>query len=254
MNRIIIRWLVIVFILIQKIAGAQSPASLYTEAQMAYQNKDYKKAINRYQLILKQDAISFEVYYNLGNAYFKCDSIGRAIQYYEKARKIAGDEEDIMYNLKIAQSKTVDKIEPMPEFIVTSTWRNLVNTKSADLWGNYSLFNFCFVFILLVVFRLVPSPATKKIIFATSGIFLLLAVWFYMLAQSKYNADNAVLKGVLIDAVAEVKSAPSATSTDLFVIHEGIHFKILAQQSSWCKIRLDNGNVGWISNQKVGEI
>ena len=75
-----------------------------------------------------------------------------------------------------------------------------------------------------------------------------------MLAKSRTNADNSVNQGVVIVGSAAIKSAPQNSSTDLFVIHEGTVFKILENQSDWFKIRLDNGNLGWIQKNAIGEI
>jgi hypothetical protein len=227
---------------------------LYLTAQKAYKNLDYAKAIASYRQIIANDALAPEVFYNLGNCYFKTDSIGKAIQYYEKARKLIGDDDDLMHNLKMAHNRTVDKIEPMPEFVVTSTWKNIVNFKTADAWANYSLINFALVFIALILFQLAKQPSLKKTFFGLSILLALIASLFYMLAKSRTNADNSVNQGVVIVGSAAIKSAPQNSSTDLFVIHEGTVFKILENQSDWLKIRLDNGNLGWIQKNAIGEI
>ena len=235
-------------------ASATDNQTLYSAAQKAYKSQDYSKAIVAYHKILDNDVISSEVFYNLGNCYFKTDSIGRAIQYYEKARKLIGDEEDLMHNLKMAHTKTVDKIEPMPEFVVTSTWKNIVNSNTADTWSKYALFNFAFIFMGLVFFQFVSKPSLKKMFFGLAVLFALTTVMFYTLAKSRNNADNSISHGVLIVASSAAKSAPQENATDLFVIHEGTVFKIIENQSDWIKIRLENGNLGWIQKNTLGEI
>jgi len=228
--------------------------AVYVNAQNEYKSKDYAKAIISYHKILANDVLAPEVFYNLGNCYYKIDSIGKAIQYYEKARKLIGDEEDLMHNLKLAHAKTVDKIEPMPEFVVTSTWKNIVNFKTADTWANYALINFVFVFIAFVLFQLVKQPSLKKTFFGLALLLSLLTSMFYMLAKSRSNADNSVNQGVLLVGSSAVKSEPENTATDLFVIHEGAVFKIIEIQSDWMKIRLDNGSLGWLQKNAIGEI
>ena len=227
---------------------------LYLNAQKAYKNQDYASAIASYQKILSNEIMSSEVYYNLGNCYYKTDSIGKAIQYYEKARKLIGDEDDLMHNLKMAHNRTIDKIEPMPEFVVTSTWKNIVNFNTADAWANYALINFAFVFVTLVLFQLVNQPSLKKTFFALALLLALITGMFYILARSRSNADNFVNQGVVINSSASVKSAPQNTATDLFLIHEGTVFRIIENQTDWLKIRLDNGNLGWIQKKAIGEI
>jgi tetratricopeptide (TPR) repeat protein len=228
--------------------------ALFLNAQSAYKSQDYSKAISAYQQILANEVTAPEVFYNLGNCYFKIDSIGKAIQYYEKARKLISDDEDLMHNLKMAHNRTVDKIEPMPEFVVTSTWKNIVNFKTADTWANYALLNFAFVFISLMLFQLAKQPSLKKTFFGLSLLLMLVTTMFYMLAKSRTNADNSINQGVVIIGSAAIKSAPQSASTDLFVIHEGTVFKILENQNDWLKIRLDSGNLGWIEKKAIGEI
>jgi uncharacterized protein YgiM (DUF1202 family) len=142
----------------------------------------------------------------------------------------------------------------MPEFVVTSTWKNIVNFKTADTWANYALLNFAFVFISLMLFQLAKQPSLKKTFFGLSLLLMLVTTMFYMLAKSRTNADNSINQGVVIIGSAAIKSAPQSASTDLFVIHEGTVFKILENQNDWLKIRLDNGNLGWIEKKAIGEI
>lgn len=227
---------------------------LYLNAQNAYKNQDFTAAISAYKQILANNVVAPELFYNLGNSYYKVDSIGRAIQYYEKARKLIGDDDDLMHNLKFAHNRTVDKIEPIPEFVVTSTWKNIVNFKTADTWANYMVINFVLVFVSLIIFQLAKQSALKKVFFSFSIALMGLTAMFYTLAKSKTNADNSVSQGVVIVASSSVKSAPQNSSTDLFLIHEGTVFRIIENQTDWCKIRLDNGSLGWIQKSAVGEI
>ena len=228
--------------------------AIYVTAQKAYQEKDYVKALESYKSILNNNVEAAELYYNIANCYYKIDSIGRAIQYYEKARKIVGDDDDIMFNLKIAHAKTVDKIEPMSEFIMSSTWKSIVNSKTIDSWANYSLLNFSLIFVALILFSITRLPALKKLFFGIAVLLLLLSILFYFLAKSRSLADSTINQGVVIQNSLPIKSAPQENATDLFVIHEGTIFKILEDQTLWLKIRLDNGNVGWVKKQAIGEI
>lgn len=253
-NRLFIAFLFVLLNMVVANVFALENKVLYLNAQNAYKNRDYAASINYYQQILANDAIAPEVFYNLGNCYYKSDSIGRAIQYYEKARKIIGDEEDLIHNLKLAHNRTVDKIEPMPEFVVTSTWKNIVNYKTADQWANYAVINFVFVFVALVLFQLAKQSNLKKTFFGMGILLVFISGLFYILARSRSHADSSVNQGVIIVNSSAVKSAPQTSSTDLFVIHEGTVFKIVDNQTDWIKIRLDNGNLGWIQKNAIGEI
>jgi uncharacterized protein YgiM (DUF1202 family) len=116
------------------------------------------------------------------------------------------------------------------------------------------IINFALVFVSLIFFQLARQSSLKKTFFGFSIGLLILTGIFYLLAKSRTNADNSINKGVLIIASSPVKSAPINASTNLFVIHEGTVFKIIELQNDWVKIRLDNGNIGWIAAQAIGEI
>src|SRR6187455_2725816 len=86
------------------------PLKVYHEANIAYQKQEYEQSIKLYEDLVKNGDISFTVYYNLGNAYFKSGNFSKAILNYERALKISPDDEDANFNLKIASLKVVDKI------------------------------------------------------------------------------------------------------------------------------------------------
>ncbi len=227
---------------------------LFTKAGKAYQDKDYAMAIKLYREILEKDYASSELYFNLGNAYFKADSLGRAIQFYEKAYKLNAGDEDLNYNIKMAQALTIDKIEPLPEFIIASTWKNFVNSKTADQWGIFSLITFSLIFGILIIFYISGSPNLKRIMFVSAILMTTVSVMFFILASSRKSNDLKAMKGVVLASSASVKSAPQEAGTSLFVIHEGTTFKILDKSKRWYRIRLDNGNSGWLSAGEIGVI
>jgi tetratricopeptide (TPR) repeat protein len=226
----------------------------YQNAGKAYESKNYLQALKLYQSILETNLASSEVYFNTGNCYFKLDSIGRAIQYYEKAHNLNASDEDYNFNLKMAQAQTIDKIEPLPEFIIASTWRNFVNSQTADNWGRWCIVFISLTFLLLIIFYVTKIPNLKRVLFLGSIFFIVISAAFYGLASIKKSNDSKALKGVILASSVEIKSAPINNSTNLFVVHEGTVFKIIEKNNLWCRIRLDNGNSGWINSQLIGEI
>ncbi|MBL4587510.1 MAG: tetratricopeptide repeat protein, partial [Flavobacteriales bacterium] len=93
---------VIYLLLLTSLSGFAQVGNLKSEADQAYISEDYSKATELYEQILSQEYVSAEVHYNLGNAYFKTGNIAPAILHFERAKKLAPNDEDIIFNLKLA--------------------------------------------------------------------------------------------------------------------------------------------------------
>jgi len=81
------------------------------KAEKAYDSKKYKEAITSYEKLISDGYKSYQLYFNLGNSYYRNNDLGKAIYYYELARKIEPNDEDVRINLAISSGKTTDKID-----------------------------------------------------------------------------------------------------------------------------------------------
>ncbi len=226
--------------------SAETPAQLFDVANTAYKNKDYDLAISAYTKVLDQGYKTAEVYYNLGNAYYKKDEIGPAVLNYEKAHKLAPSDEDIRYNLKLANLKTVDRLIPVPRLSIAEKWDRFIASQSSHSWAVISI---AFVWLALICFAAYLFVTSFRRIGFYMGIAMLLFAAFsgtlsYSQTQVEYGADQAIL----MSANAYIKSAPDASSTDLYMVHEGIKLNILDKVGDWSKVRLSDGKVGWIQH------
>ena len=198
--------------------------------------------------MLDQGYVSWEVFYNAGNTYFKLGKIPDAILYYEKARKLSPGNDDIEYNFSLARSRITDKIEPVPELFLRTWWRELRDQLSVDQWAWLSIGGFI---ILLVFFSLVilsRSPAWKRFSFWTGMTFLILTLATVILASQSYREINSEDEAIIFTPTVTVKSSPNKGSVDLFVIHEGTKISITDQVEGWSEIRIADGSEGWVKN------
>ncbi len=222
---------------------SQQPSQLYASANALYKNNQFEEAAVAYEKILMQGYRTPEVYYNLGNSYFKLHNTGKSVLNFERAHKLAPEDEDIAHNLKLAQLKAVDKLIPVPQLGIVTSWNNLLTSQSSKGWGIFAL---AFLWASLVLFVLYYFLLKSKWLFALCSLLFVFSVASVSLAfkqsQAEENSDTAIL---LVENV-NVKSAPDANGTDLFTIHEGIKFQILDHVGNWNKIRLADGKVGWI--------
>lgn len=229
----------------------QGAEQWFEQANAAYNAGLYDSARVCYERILATDVESVPVYYNLGNAYYKMREFPMAIYYYEKALKLDPSNEEVQTNLAIANQAIVDKIEPVPESFIVKGWRNARAMLSGDSWAWCSIV--CFALLLLSLFLFLRSRKVglRKLGFF-AGIVLLLAfalsvIFATQLKQTAQTQDQAILTTPTV----MVKSSPSEESVDLFVLHEGAKVSILESSNGWCKIRIANGSVGWLTEDSM---
>ena len=222
-----------------------------TEADSAYVRGQYQQAIAQYEALLKQGA-SADLYYNLGNAYYRTENIPEAVLNYERALLLSPGDRDIRFNLQIARSKTFDKIVPESEMFFVTWYRSLVSMMSVDGWARTALVALALTIILLLVYLFSDRIWLRKAGFFGGVALLVLFVAANIFAwQQKKDLLNR--KGAIIFAPAvTVKSTPAANGTDLFILHEGTKVEITdGSMKEWKEIRLADGKEGWIESKHM---
>ena len=228
-----------------------SHAVIKAEADSAYVRGQYQQAIRDYEALLKQGA-SAELYYNLGNAYYRTENIPEAVLNYERALLLSPGDRDIRFNLQIARSKTFDKIVPESEMFFVTWYRSLVSLMSVDGWARTALIALALTIVLLLVYLFSYRIWLRKTGFFGGVVLLLLFVGANIFAwQQKKDLLNR--KGAIIFAPAvTVKSTPAVNGTDLFILHEGTKVVITdGSMRDWKEIRIADGKEGWIESKHI---
>ena len=238
-------------LLLLLLVSGQSANELYKTASAQYKAGQFEQAQASYEKIISQGYRTSEVYYNLGNCYFKLNNTGKTILNFEHAHKLAPEDEDIAHNLKIAQLKVVDKLIPVPQMAIVSNWNSFTTSQSSKGWGVFAL---GFVWIALIVFAVYLFVAKKGFVLFLGILLLFLSIASGSFAFKQSNAEEDSSEAVLLTENVNVKSAPDANGTDLFTIHEGIKFQILDHVGNWNKIRLADGKVGWVEKNLFEKI
>ena len=250
-NILVIIWLLCIgFGLTQ----AQNYDSLFHKANAAYDNEFYLEAIDSYMQVLDLGYESASLYYNIGNACFKLEDYPSAILYYEKAKRISPNNEDILNNLSVANTKIVDKIEPVPELFFKKWWRAFYNMFSTDTWAGISVGGFMLFFILLAFYLLSRFIRIRKIAFYTGMVIFALTFFTFLVSLQKYKTFHNEKEAIIFIPTITVKSSPNPNSVDLFVIHEGSKVEIKDQVGEWYEIRIANGSVGWLPASSLRKI
>jgi tetratricopeptide (TPR) repeat protein len=221
------------------------------EADSAYVRGEYQQAIKDYEALLKQGA-SADLYYNLGNAYYRTENITRAVLNYERALLLSPSDRDIRFNLQMARSKTIDKIIPEQEMFFVTWYHSLISLASVDGWARTALISLALAIILALVYLFSNPIWLRKVGFF--GAFLMVAVFLCSnLFAHQQKQQLLHRKGAIVIAPAvTVKSTPAQNGTDLFILHEGAKVTITdASMKDWKEIRLADGKEGWIETRQI---
>lgn len=224
--------------------GNTSPKESFDLAVSKYDEQEYDQAREIFAgLTYMNDP---QIYYNLGNAYYRLGNMAKAILYYEKSIKWGGTNDDIEYNLQQARSFLKDDIKMAPELLVWQYWKNISTTFTANTWSILALiFLIAFVLSLLIYGRLGLKPSALSL----SAVLCIFAIFGYALALTKHRLETVSIAAIVTHPSVAVKSEPSTSAKDLFIIHAGIKLKLLQESREWYEVKLPNGNVGWIKEE-----
>ena len=234
--------------------GTSAKAVTKNNADTEYQKGNYQQAIRDYEEILKNGE-SAEIYFNLGNAYYRTDNITKAVLNYERARLLSPGDDDINFNLQFARSKTIDKITPESEMFFVTWYKSLVNFTSVDNWAKTGILCIVMTLLLVLLYLFGPQLMLRKIGFfgglAFFVIFLLSNLFAFQQKQALDNRTGAIV----ISPSVNIKKTPAKNSADQFVLHEGTRVDIIDKgMTDWRCIRVGDGREGWIETKAIEEI
>lgn len=237
---------VLSFALSSLLTLAASPSETKTLADSAYVRADYETAVKLYSQLVEENA-SAEVCYNLGCAYYRTEDIAHSILWFERALKLDPSNKDVLFNLELARTKTIDKIIPQHEFILFTYFRSMTNWFSLRTWTIVALLSFVLVLASLLVFWASGSITVRKVSFSSALVLLLLTILSNVCASQQKNFKQSMSSAIITSSSVTVKSTPAENGNDLFVLHEGSKVEILdASLKQWCEVSIADGKQGWI--------
>jgi tetratricopeptide (TPR) repeat protein len=230
-----------------------SANTLQERAEEAYAKERYPEALQLYTRLLGGGE-SANIFYNIGNCYYRMDSIHRAVLYYEKALLLSPADEEIRFNLEMARAKTTDRITPQGEMFFVTWSRGLCNLMSEHAWAVTAILCFLLFLVSIALVILLPDSLYYRIGFYTAIVTFVLCVVANLFAyQQKSHLDNRDTAIIMVPTV-KVRSTPSDTGTELFVIHSGTKVFIEDETATWYGIHLSDGKNGWIEKSDVEKI
>lgn len=227
-------------------SNAQMKDATKAEGDSAYIKEDYASAIQIYETLLNKGEAA-EVYYNLGNSYYKIGEIAKAVLNYERALLLNPGNGDIRANLEVARAKTIDKVDPTPEIFFVSWTKSLINSMSVDVWATWGIISFILFIIALYFFIFSKQIVWKKTGFISGIIFLIITICANLFASQQKDELINRSEAIVMNPSVTVRSTPSESGTSLFILHEGR--KVSVKDNSmkeWKEIHLEDGKVGWV--------
>lgn len=241
---------IILVLLLGLFANGQSEA-LFKKATAAYNDGEYKEAVELYDSILENGQHSAALYFNLGNAHYKLNEIALSIYYYEKALLLKPKDPEILNNLGYAQNMTLDAIDTMPETGLSKIYKTVTNKLSFDQWAYMGVI-FMFLFVLLyILFYYFQYSSRKRWAFIGSMISLFISIIAVAFGFVQYNDFSQDQPAIVFADEIEIKAEPNAKSDQVFILHAGTKVNVLDQLNDWKKIKIADGKTGWISSKDI---
>ena len=219
----------------------------------AYNESDFERAIDEWRTCVDNGMADADLYYNLGNAYFRNGNLGFSIFYYKQALRLRANDDDIQHNLKYAQAMTKDKVdEDEEENPILATLFNVHHALSLKAQLFVLLVIFWIIAFVFIARRLVAGERNKNI--CTGVVFALSIVFCVVGASAAYKVIvlETDITGVVTAKDADVTSAPSDKSQTLNTLSEGTSFEVLGIQGNFAEIRLGEKVKGFVKLSDVG--
>lgn len=242
--------LILLFILSSFIIATEQDEMMKV-ANNFYQNKQYNEAIEKYNSILDLNYESAALYYNLGNTYYRLNQIGKAILNYERALKLDPNNEDLQHNLAIAKAHTTDKINEVPKLFLIEWWEALISSLSITMWQVLVILFYLVLLVSITLFFVTKSGATQKITVISGLISFSFAIILSIILFTNVQRESSTEFGIVTANTISAKQSPNESSDDVFVIHEGLKVIVQDSFSNWYKIKLSDGNVGWLPKNSM---
>jgi tetratricopeptide (TPR) repeat protein len=220
--------------------------SLFMNANRLYHQGDFEPALEGYHEIVLKGFESADLYYNMGNAAYRSNSIGHAILYFEKALKLEPAHEDATHNLEFVSRYRLDTFDEVPHLFLGAWIHWFVQLFTEKTWSILALLFFMVLLSGLLVYLFSRQIVLKKLGFINGLVALLLFIITFSSALSRYRDIVNPDAGIILAPSVVVRSSPSESGTELFILHEGTEIEMKEVVSGWQNIKVPDGREGWI--------
>ncbi|NIJ43828.1 tetratricopeptide (TPR) repeat protein [Wenyingzhuangia heitensis] len=240
-----------IFAMFISFVSAQESQNVFKEANNYYRAEDYTKAIKSYKAILEQGLESSEVYFNLGNAYYKTNKMAEAIYSFEKALVLNPSNQDAKTNLAYANRSIIDSIKTIPKSTLDKFNDNVLALLSYNTWAKIAVASSLLAGLVWMFFFFSTQPGVKKMFF-TLGVIISITCFIGLgVASQQYIKTKNTVYAIVFSDEVSVKNAPRNSALEIFSLHQGTKLKVLDKVGNWHKVKIADGQVGWIPKESI---
>lgn len=232
----------------------QNLQELFSSANDLYRQEKIEQAIELYQKIESEGMVSSELFYNLGNSYYKLNKVGPSIFYYEKALELNPLNQDVKNNLVFAKRLALDNIEELPKTVFQKINSNFLQKISYNQWAIIAIIFSLIGSMLFMVFYFTNTPAKKRFYFVLSSLSFILFILFFSITYQQYSFAKNNKAAIVFAEKTEIRNAPTLNADQVFTLHEGTMVTVLDVIDDWKKIKIADGKQGWIISSEIKEL
>lgn len=229
------------------------PENDFDKANIAYRNGDYNGAAKLYESILSNGKHSADLYFNLGNSYYKLEKLGPSVYYYEKGLQLDPNNKDIQNNLLYAKQATVDEIIPLTQNKLSKISENIVQGLSSNTWAILAVLASILATSLFLMYYFTRKPSLKRAWFIGSMFFVLGIFFTVFMSYLGMKLDDTNF-AIVWEKEIEVRDGPTSKSSHIYYLHEGTKVSITYEEDNWVRIELADGNEGWVQKQELKKL
>lgn len=249
-----VKKLFVLLVCIATSAIAQNSETLFSEANTLYTDGKYQEAINKYEQIINTGNLSSELFFNLGNSYYKLNKVGPSIYNFEKALQLNPLNQDAQNNLIFAKRLALDRIEELPKSVLQKFNENYLSKISYNSWAGITVLCAFLGAILFLLYYFAYTPTRKRLFFTTSITSFILLIITLAITFHQYNKYTSTVEAIVYTPEVSVKNEPTKNAEEAFLIHEGTKVQILDEVEDWKKIRLVDGKIGWLKAKDINQL
>lgn len=247
------QWLLSLLLLTLSQWGMAGSTDLLKLNQL-YADGKFEEAAAGYEAILLNEGVAPQLYFNLGNAYFKSNELGKAILNYERAIRLEPDYADARHNLEFANLKVIDNIEVNDEFFLKKWLDMLVKLRSSNGWFYFGGVIFILTMMSMLLFVFGKTVLVRKLFFYLGVFGFLVSISAVAFAEVRKQQLLQHNEAIVLSGVVVVKSAPDKSGTDLYQLHEGAKVTVISVLGDWFEVKPGNGTVGWVEVKHLEKI